>query len=56
MNLQEKNTLRATIEAITSERTRSGKTLTKIILLDRNDSRAEAIWFTKPYFLAKFAI
>ena len=23
---------------------------------DRNDSRAEAVWFTKPYFLAKFAV
>jgi ATP-dependent DNA helicase RecG len=56
VNLQEKNTIRVTIESITSERTRSGKTLTKVILLDRNNSRAEAVYFTKPYFLSKFAV
>ncbi len=54
VNLKEKNTIKVTIETITSERTRSGKTLTKVILLDRNDSRAEAIYFTKPYFLQGF--
>lgn len=56
INLKEKNTIRVTIESITSELTRSGKTLTKVILLDRNNSRAEAVYFTKPYFLAKFAV
>jgi ATP-dependent DNA helicase RecG len=54
VHLKEKNTLKVQIESIISERTRSGKTLTKVILLDRNDSRAEAIYFSKPYFLQKF--
>lgn len=54
MNLKEKNTLKLTIEIITTERTRSGKQLTKVVLRDKNGSLAEAVYFTKPYFLQKY--
>ena len=55
VNLKEKNTLRLAIESIVSERTRSGKSITKVILKDANGYLAEAVYFTKPYFLAKFS-
>jgi len=55
VNLKEKNTLKLTIESIVSERTRSGKQLTKVILKDANGYLSEAIYFVKPYFLSKFS-
>ncbi len=55
VQLKEKNTLRLTIESIVSERTRSGKTLTKVILKDIHGYFSEAVYFTKPYFLSKYA-
>lgn len=55
VSLKEKNTLKLTIESIISERTRNGKQLTKVILRDKQGSMAEAVYFTKPYFLAKYA-
>ncbi len=54
VNLKEKNTLKATIESIVTERTRSGKQMTKVIIKDANGYLSEAVYFTKPYFLAKF--
>lgn len=54
VNLKEKNTIKLTIESIVSERTRNGKQLSKVILRDRQGSMAEAVYFTKPYFLSKF--
>jgi ATP-dependent DNA helicase RecG len=54
VSLKEKNTIKLTIESIVSERTRNGKQLSKVILRDKQGSMAEAVYFTKPYFLAKF--
>lgn len=54
VSLKEKNTIKLTIESIVSERTRSGKQLTKVILRDSAGSMAEAVYFSKPYFLAKY--
>ena len=55
VNLKEKNTLKLKIESIVSERTRNGKTLSKVLLKDINGYVSEAVFFTKPYFLSKFA-
>jgi ATP-dependent DNA helicase RecG len=54
VHLKEKNTVKATIETIVSEKTRNGKTMTKIIIADKNESRAEIIYFTKPFFITKY--
>lgn len=55
VNLKEKNTMRLTIESIVSERTRTGKQLTKVILADDRGHLSEAVYFNKPYFMSKFA-
>ena len=54
VHLKEKNTVKATIEAIVSEKTRNGKVMTKVIITDKNESRAEIIYFTKPFFITKY--
>lgn len=54
VNIKEKNTIIATIESMTSERTRNGKTLAKMVLSDAHGFHAEAVWFTKPYFFANY--
>lgn len=54
VNLKEKNSVACVLETVTSERTRSGKTLTKAILKDRHGFLSEAVYFNKPFFLQKF--
>jgi ATP-dependent DNA helicase RecG len=54
VNLKEKNSVACVLETVTSERTRSGKTLTKAVLKDRHGFLSEAVYFNKPFFLQKF--
>ncbi len=54
VNLKEKNAVSCVLEAVTSERTRSGKTLTKAVLKDRHGFLSEAVYFNQPFFLRKF--
>ncbi|MDQ1343361.1 MAG: ATP-dependent helicase RecG [Patescibacteria group bacterium] len=53
VNLKEKNSVACVLETVTSERTRSGKTLTKAILKDRHGFLSEAVYFSRPFFLQK---
>lgn len=54
VSLKERNTLKAIIESIVTEKTRNGKVMTKIIITDKNQSRAEVIYFTKPFFITQY--
>jgi ATP-dependent DNA helicase RecG len=54
MDIRDKCAVRATIETITTEKTRSHKILSKAILRDEKDYFAEAVWFNSPYFLKQY--
>ena len=56
VNIKEKNTIIATIESMTTDRTRNGKTLAKMVLSDAHGFHAEAVWFSRPYFFANFHV
>lgn len=53
VNLKEKNAVAATLETVTTERTRNGKTLTKAVLKDKNGYLTEAVFFNRAYSLQK---
>lgn len=55
VNITEKQSLRVTIELLTSEMTRNKKLLIKAILTDSRGMHAEAVWFNQRLILSKFA-
>jgi len=55
INIQDKQTLKCTIELLTSETTRNKKLLIKAVLVDADGNYAEAVWFNRRYFLQQFA-
>jgi ATP-dependent DNA helicase RecG len=55
VNITEKQVIKCTLELITSEMTRNKKLLIKAVLVDRDGSYAEAIWFNRKFLLQQFA-
>lgn len=55
VNITEKQSLRVTIELLTSEMTRNKKLLIKAVLTDSRGMHAEAVWFNQRLILSKFA-
>lgn len=55
VNITEKQVIKCTIELITSEMTRNKKLLIKAVLVDKDGSYAEAIWFNRKFLLQQFA-
>ncbi len=55
LNIVDKQVVKCKIELITSENTRNKKLLIKAVLVDRDGSYAEAVWFNRKYLLQQFA-
>lgn len=55
ISIVEKQVVKCKIELITSENTRNKKLLIKAVLVDRDGSYAEAVWFNRKYLLQQFA-
>ncbi len=55
VNITEKQVIKCKIELITSEMTRNKKLLIKAVLVDRDGSYAEAIWFNRKFLLQQYA-
>jgi ATP-dependent DNA helicase RecG len=55
VNIIEKQVIKCKIELITSEMTRNKKLLIKAVLVDRDGSYAEAIWFNRKFLLQQYA-
>ena len=55
MSIKEKQVIKCKIELLTSETTRNKKLLIKAVLVDRDGSYAEAIWFNRKFLLQQFA-
>ncbi len=53
INIQEKNTILVTLNAISTTRTANNKLLTKAILEDKNWFLAEAVWFNRKYLASQ---
>ena len=52
--LKEKQVIKCKIELLTSEMTRNKKLLIKAVLMDRDGSYAEAVWFNRKFLLQQF--
>lgn len=55
VNIAEKQTIKCTIELLTSEYTRNKKQLIKAVLVDKDGNYSEAVWFNRKFLLQKFA-
>ena len=55
LSIKEKQVIKCRIELMTSEMTRNKKLLIKAVLVDRDWSYAEAIWFWRKFLLQQFA-
>jgi ATP-dependent DNA helicase RecG len=55
LSIREKQVVKCKIELITSETTRNKKLLIKAVLVDKDGSYAEAIWFGRKFLLQQFA-
>ncbi len=55
VNILEKQVIKCRVELITSEITHSKKLLIKAVLVDRDGSYSEAIWFNRKFLLQQFA-
>lgn len=55
LSIKEKQVIKCRIELMTSEMTRNKKLLIKAVLVDRDGSYAEAIWFWRKFLLQQFA-
>jgi ATP-dependent DNA helicase RecG len=55
LNIVEKQVVKCRVELITSEMTRNKKLLIKAVLVDRNGSYAEAVWFNRRYLTQQYA-
>lgn len=55
VSIKEKQVIKCKIELLTSETTRNKKLLIKAVLVDRDGSYAEAIWFNRKFLLQQFA-
>lgn len=55
VNILEKQVIKCKLELITSEVTRNKKLLIKAVLVDRDGSYAEAIWFNRKFLLQQYA-
>lgn len=53
-NIKEKQSFLAKIELMTSERTRNNKLLIKCVLIDKNDSYMELVWFNRKFLLQQY--
>jgi ATP-dependent DNA helicase RecG len=54
LNIIDKQVVKCRIELITSENTRNKKLLIKAVLVDRDGSYAEAVWFNRKYLLQQY--
>lgn len=55
LNIVDKQVVKCRVELLTSENTRNKKLLIKAVLIDRDGSYAEAVWFNRKYLLQQFA-
>ncbi len=55
LNIREKQVVECKIEVLTSEMTRNKKLLIKAVLMDRDGSYAEAVWFNRRFLMTQFA-